>query len=168
MSKLQTNNSSQSPARYALEEGECSIQSCLNQFTALEFLNNSNKVRCDQCTIRENKGKPDSEKKVICTPSTKQYLISRVPAVLILHLKRFQATFQGHRVCLQKIKKQVNFPLTFDLSPICKNRKRPKIYSLYGVVMHHPRDGTRLSGGHYVACVKVTMNSLSATMVLIR
>lgn len=45
----------QSPGRYSTKEGECSIESCLNQFTALELMTGSNKVVCEACTARERK-----------------------------------------------------------------------------------------------------------------
>jgi hypothetical protein len=43
--------------RYQCDDGECSIQSCLNQFTALELMTGNNKVGCENCTQRQNKGK---------------------------------------------------------------------------------------------------------------
>lgn len=45
----------------------------------------------------------------------------------------------------------MSFPILLDLAPVCKNHKKPRIYSLYGVVEH---SGT-VHGGHYVAYVKV-------------
>lgn len=45
----------QSPGRYSTKEGECSVESCLNQFTALELMTGSNKVVCEACTARERK-----------------------------------------------------------------------------------------------------------------
>lgn len=39
--------------RYQCEEGECSLQSCLNQFTALELMTGNNKVGCTNCTQRK-------------------------------------------------------------------------------------------------------------------
>lgn len=75
--------------RYQCKEGECSIQSCLNQFTTWEFLNGCNKVTCDSCT--ERLGGP--EKKVQYNNATKQLLVYNPPPVLILHLKRFQVCF---------------------------------------------------------------------------
>lgn len=84
---------------------------------------------------------------MVCTESTKHYLISRVPAVLILHLKRFQV--QKYRFC--KVGKQVTFPMLLDLAPVSKDYTKRRIYALYGVVEH---SGT-LYGGHYVAYVKV-------------
>lgn len=73
-------------ARYQCEEGECSVQSCLNQFTECELMAGNNKVSCELCTKRH--GGPD--KKTIYTDASKQLLIYNPPAVLILHLKRFQ------------------------------------------------------------------------------
>lgn len=138
-----TTSSQQSATRYNVKDGDCSIQSCLNQFTQLELMSGSNKVGCEACTKRENKGK---EEKMICTPSTKQYLVSKVPPVLILHLKRFQSQRFGFR----KLSKHVSFPLVLDLAPVCKYHDKPKIYALYGLVEH---SGT-MHGGHYVAYVK--------------
>lgn len=43
--------------KYKFEEGECSLQSCLNQFTLNEYLVGANKVGCEACTERLNKGK---------------------------------------------------------------------------------------------------------------
>lgn len=71
--------------RYQCEEGECSVQSCLNQFTACELLTNNNKVGCDVCTKRNGVAN-----KTVYTNATKQLLVCNPPAVLILHLKRFQ------------------------------------------------------------------------------
>ena len=43
--------------RYQCDDGECSLQSCLNQFTALELMTGNNKVGCENCTQRQNQGK---------------------------------------------------------------------------------------------------------------
>lgn len=139
--------------RYQCTEGECSIQSCMNQFTTWEFLNGCNKVTCDACT--ERLGGP--EKKVQYNNATKQLLIYNPPAVLILHLKRFQV-FRFRSV---KLSKYVNFPLVLDIAPFVSKRSRSLptfqegqnkiLYSLYGVVEH----SGSINGGHYVAYVKV-------------
>lgn len=42
---------------YKCEEGECSLQSCLYQFTAIEIMTGNNKVSCETCTARQAKGK---------------------------------------------------------------------------------------------------------------
>lgn len=141
--------------RYVCDEDECSIQSCLSQFTALELLTGNNKVGCETCTERIN-GK---EGKTVYTNATKRFLVSSPPAILILHLKRFQI---GPRCMFRKMSKHVDFPTVLDLAPFCamdKVRKLPNVnrgqnellYSLYGVVEH----SGGMHGGHYVAYVKV-------------
>lgn len=81
-------------SRYQCEEGECSVQSCLSQFTECELMAGNNKVSCESCTKRL--GGP--EKKTVYTDASKQLLIYNPPAVLILHLKRFQVRF-GRSSC---------------------------------------------------------------------
>lgn len=140
--------------RYQCEDGECSVQSCLNNFTAIELMTGNNKVGCDECTEKIN-GK---DGKTINTNATKQFLISSPPAVLILHLKRFQV---GPRCMFRKLSKHVTFPFVLDIAPFCgsKVKKLPNInrnqkkllYSLYGIVEH----SGSMCGGHYTAFVKV-------------
>ncbi|XP_059617458.1 ubiquitin carboxyl-terminal hydrolase 16 [Phlebotomus argentipes] len=140
--------------RYQCEDGECSVQSCMNNFTALELMTGNNKVGCDACTERLN-GKGG---KTINTNATKQFLISSPPAVMILHLKRFQI---GPRYMSRKLCKPVTFPTVLDIAPFCgskvKNlpnvdrRQKKLMYSLYGIVEHS--GGMR--EGHYIAYVKV-------------
>jgi len=132
--------------KYKIEEGECSLQSCLNQFTTIEMLAGGNKVGCDACTERINKGNKDG--KTVYQNSTKQLLISKPPPIMIFHLKRFQA----QKFSCRKLTRHVEFPLILDISPFCEDKNcEPMLYSLYGVVEH---SGT-LHGGHYVAYVKV-------------
>ena len=84
---------------------------------------------------------------MICTDSTKRYLISQVPAILILHLKRFQL----QNYSFHKIYKHVSFPKILDLALVSKDYTKPRIYALYGIVEH----SGNLAAGHYVAYVKV-------------
>lgn len=140
--------------RYQCEEGECSVQSCLNNFTVTELMSGNNKVGCDACSERING--PDG--KTINTNATKQFLISSPPAVLILHLKRFQV---GPRCMFRKMTKHVAFPMVLDLAPFCASKvktlpnvhryQRKLLYALYGIVEH----SGSMYGGHYVAYVKV-------------
>ncbi|KAJ4433592.1 hypothetical protein ANN_15902, partial [Periplaneta americana] len=167
-----TNWSATVSPRYQCDDGECSLQSCLNQFTALELMTGNNKVGCENCTQRQNQGK---EGKMVCTNSTKQLLVKTPPAVLILHLKRFQVD----RAMFRKMSRHVSFPLVLDLAPICSAMYKATLlicdiyclsmqdslmmkpgqnqvqYALYGVVEH---SGT-LHGGHYVAYVKVRLKT---------
>ncbi|CAH0563841.1 unnamed protein product [Brassicogethes aeneus] len=139
--------------RYQCEERECSVQSCLNQFTECELMAGNNKVGCELCTKRH--GGPD--KKTVYTDASKQLLIYNPPAVLILHLKRFQVC----RFRSAKVSKFVKFSSLLDLAPFCSKRSQnlptfeygqsKVLYSLYGVVEH----SGSIHGGHYVAYIKV-------------
>lgn len=142
--------------RYQCGDGECSVQSCLNNFTAVELMTGNNKVGCESCTKRINGDDPKA--KTVYTNATKQFLVSSPPAVLILHLKRFQL---GPRCLFRKLTRPVSFPMILDIAPFCgskvKNlpnidRKQKKLlYALYGVVEH----SGNMYGGHYTAYVKV-------------
>ncbi|XP_026276331.1 ubiquitin carboxyl-terminal hydrolase 16 [Frankliniella occidentalis] len=140
--------------RHQSEEGDCSVTSCLNQFTSLELMTGNNKVGCDACTQKQNKG---SEGKTVYTNSTKQLLISSPPPVLILHLKRFM--MENFR--FKKLQRFVSFPKDLDIASFCstKSKDTPSIgesqtevqYSLFGIVEH---TGS-LNTGHYVAYIKI-------------
>uniref|UniRef100_A0A2C9LRS2 ubiquitinyl hydrolase 1 n=1 Tax=Biomphalaria glabrata TaxID=6526 RepID=A0A2C9LRS2_BIOGL len=147
--------------RYHPSSKECSILSCLNQFTAAELLTGSNKFGCKECTRRKRKNSlfhpSKGDKKVkdtVYSNANKQYLIFRPPAVLTLHLKRFEQTGLTSR----KVNHHVDFPLVLDLAPYCsslclgvREGQTKVLYSLYGVVEH----SGRLTGGHYTAYIKV-------------
>uniref|UniRef100_A0A667XKM1 Ubiquitin carboxyl-terminal hydrolase 16 n=1 Tax=Myripristis murdjan TaxID=586833 RepID=A0A667XKM1_9TELE len=138
-------------ARTAPEKQECSVQSCLFQFTEVETLTHNNSLLCVTCTKRQPHTR---SKKNVYTDALKQMLISSPPPVLTLHLKRFQQN--GYSIC--KVNRHVQFPLVLDLAPYCalncKNVTEGEtqvLYSLYGIVEH---SGTMRSG-HYTAYVKV-------------
>ncbi|XP_076590605.1 ubiquitin carboxyl-terminal hydrolase 16 [Chaetodon auriga] len=141
--------------RTAPEKQECSVQSCLFQFTEVETLTQNNSLLCVTCTKRQpNKDQAGGSKKNIYTDALKQMLISSPPPVLTLHLKRFQQN--GYSIC--KVNRHVQFPLILDLAPYCgvkcKNMTEGDtqiLYSLYGIVEH---SGTMRSG-HYTAYVKI-------------
>lgn len=132
------------------------MPSCLNNFTAVELMTGQNKVGCESCTRRING--PDPQAKSVNTNATKQLLVSSPPAVLILHLKRFQL---GPRCIFRKLTRPVSYTVLLDIAAFCgskvKNlpnidRKQKKLlYALYGVVEH----SGGLYGGHYTAYVKV-------------
>ncbi|XP_010790509.1 ubiquitin carboxyl-terminal hydrolase 16 isoform X1 [Notothenia coriiceps] len=140
--------------RKAPEKQECSVQSCLFQFTEVETLTQNNSLLCVTCTKRQpNKEKAGASKKNVYTDALKQMLISSPPPVLTLHLKRFQQN--GYSIC--KVNRHVQFPLILDLAPFCAVKcqnltegDNQILYSLYGIVEH---SGTMRSG-HYTAYVK--------------
>lgn len=143
---------------YITSSKECSVQSCLYQFTSVELLMGNNKLLCENCTERKQKHHKranSTEKKMegAYTNARKQLLISSVPAVLVLHLKRFHQA----GVSLRKVNRHVDFPLVLDLAPFCSASCKnvmdsgKVLYSLYGIVEH----SGSMRGGHYAAYVKV-------------
>ncbi|KAM9154451.1 ubiquitin carboxyl-terminal hydrolase 45 isoform 1-T2 [Pangshura tecta] len=143
---------------YITSSKECSVQSCLYQFTSVELLMGNNKLLCENCTERKQKYQKKThttEKKTegLYTNARKQLLISAVPAVLVLHLKRFHQA----GLSLRKVNRHVDFPLILDLAPFCsafcKNVTDGArvLYTLYGIVEH----SGSMRGGHYAAYVKV-------------
>ncbi|XP_055115635.1 ubiquitin carboxyl-terminal hydrolase 45 isoform X5 [Symphalangus syndactylus] len=143
---------------YITTSKECSIQSCLYQFTSVELLMGNNKLLCENCTKNKQKYQEETsfaEKKVegVYTNARKQLLISTVPAVLILHLKRFHQA----GLSVRKVNRHVDFPLVLDLAPFCsatcKNVSMGDkvLYGLYGIVEH----SGSMREGHYTAYVKV-------------
>ncbi|NXH11263.1 UBP45 hydrolase, partial [Bucco capensis] len=143
---------------YITSSKECSVQSCLYQFTSVELLMGNNKLFCESCTERKQKYQKktnSTEKKMegVYTNARKQLLISSVPAVLILHLKRFHQA----GLSLRKVNRHVDFPLILDLAPFCAASCKNVLdgarvlYSLYGIVEH----SGSMRGGHYAAYVKV-------------
>ncbi|XP_012965714.1 ubiquitin carboxyl-terminal hydrolase 45 isoform X2 [Mesocricetus auratus] len=147
---------------YVTTSKECSVQSCLYQFTSMELLMGNNKLLCEDCTEKKQKCQRESssaEKKAggVYTNARKQLLISAVPAILILHLKRFHQA----GLSLRKVNRHVDFPLTLDLAPFCAaackniNVGEKVLYGLYGIVEH----SGSMRGGHYTAYVKVRVPS---------
>ncbi|XP_022081672.1 ubiquitin carboxyl-terminal hydrolase 16-like [Acanthaster planci] len=142
--------------RYQGKSLECSVESCLSQFTAPEWLTGPNRFGCEHCS--KNADVKDKEKKIVYTDASKQLLIHQPPSILTLHLKRFQQV--GYS--LRKITRHINFPLVLDLAPFCSTSCKPYsdsnqqvLYALYGIVEH----SGRLHFGHYTAYVKVRQPS---------
>ncbi|KAM7171666.1 ubiquitin carboxyl-terminal hydrolase 45 isoform 3-T3 [Macrochelys suwanniensis] len=143
---------------YITSSQECSVQSCLYQFTSVELLMGNNKLLCENCTERKlkyQKKTHTTEKKTegLYTNARKQLLISAVPAILVLHLKRFHQA----GLSLRKVNRHVDFPLILDLAPFCSASCKNVtdgarvLYTLYGIVEH----SGSMRGGHYAAYVKV-------------
>lgn len=145
----------------------CSLESCLAKFTSKELL--TDKINCEQCTLKFNSISnsryllnQNLNKNIhkVYTTAMKQYLVCALPAVLTIHLKRFQQ----HGFRLEKSNKFVSFPLVLDMSPytskmcINKGEKSKILYSLYGLVEH----SGKLNSGHYTAYVKAGYRDLNS------
>ncbi|TPP61532.1 putative USP16 [Fasciola gigantica] len=137
----------------------CDLYSCLSLFTAPEHLIGANRIVCPRCNKQADAESDQS--KVSDADNTKSRdlprlteairrdLVLQPPALLTIHLKRFQQI----GVHIQKSQKRVSFPILLDLSPFCSvlyvSSSRSVRYRLYGVVEHLGR----MAGGHYVAYV---------------
>ncbi|XP_065154428.1 ubiquitin carboxyl-terminal hydrolase 45 isoform X3 [Paramisgurnus dabryanus] len=143
---------------YTPSSKECSVQSCLHQFTSVELLMGNNKLLCENCTERRQRQMKrgtaaDKRSEKVYTSARKQMLISALPPVVTLHLKRFHQAGMN----LRKVNRHVDFPLILDLAPFCsatcKNLGSGErvLYSLYGIVEH----SGSMRGGHYAAYVRV-------------
>jgi len=129
--------------------GQFTLRDCLAEFTKEETLDGDDAWHCPNCKQPRR--------------ATKRLTITRLPHILILHLKRF--TNRGR--WRDKLNTHISLPLSdLDLTgyvppplPVENGNPRfepspettpPFIYDLYGIVNHY---GT-LHGGHYTAFVK--------------
>ena len=137
----------------------CTLDECLFWYTRQEELTGIDKYFCSKCTSKAREKDPKADP-VFCD-ATKQIVFSRLPEVLVLHIKRFLQTPSGG---LTKISTFVDIPPTIDMRPYCA-RGSPAAaaavsatgssgstkYALFGVSEH----GGGLGGGHYTATVQV-------------
>ncbi|XP_014676550.1 PREDICTED: uncharacterized protein LOC106816445 [Priapulus caudatus] len=93
--------------RYQSAARECSLLSCLHQFTTAELLTGNNRFGCETCSHARSKINSDSatggKPERVYTNASKQFLIYNPPVVLTAHLKRFQ---QGTRAPLLRARKK--------------------------------------------------------------
>ncbi|EPS39733.1 hypothetical protein H072_6474 [Dactylellina haptotyla CBS 200.50] len=133
----------------------CTLKDCMDEFTKLEILDGDDAWHCPVCK------KPRK--------ASKQLSISRMPIVLIIHLKRFSS----HGMWRDKVNTMVNFSKSVDLTsyvpppldaentpggkamPTMIETQPPFHYSLYAVTNHYGS----LTSGHYTAFVRVSSSS---------
>ncbi|KAN0063688.1 ubiquitin-specific protease doa4 [Thecaphora frezii] len=125
------------------------LQQCLDAFVKEEILDKADAWNCPQCK------KPRK--------ASKRLSISRLPQVLLIHLKRF--SFKGPFT--DKIDTTVTFPTSgLDLTnymppplppgaigkgmPVSQSQQPPYLYDLYGVTHHFGS----LNTGHYTATIR--------------
>lgn len=127
---------------------------CLQAFTELETLAESERYRCDFCKDMER--------------ITKKFLIKRLPEILVLHMKRFRFT----RSARAKVDTYVQFPLVgLDMAPFTRyganhgcglrliditnlsvlhsENVKNTVYDLYAAIVHHGQ----LGSGHYISYI---------------
>ncbi|CAL1385230.1 unnamed protein product [Linum trigynum] len=110
-----------------------SLEECLDQFTAKEWLQDDNMYKCDSCN--------DYVK------AWKRLTIRKAPNILTIALKRFQSGRFG------KLNKRINFPETLDLSPYVSEGDGSDVYKLYAVVVHIDMLNASFFG-HYICYIK--------------
>ncbi|KAL4276915.1 hypothetical protein HN51_059562 [Arachis hypogaea] len=111
-----------------------SLEECLDQFTAKEWLHGENMYKCDGCK--------DYVK------AWKRLTVKRAPNILTIALKRFQSGRFG------KLNKRVTFPETLNLSPFMSEvEDGSDIYKLYAVVVHIDMLNASFFG-HYICYIK--------------
>ncbi|KAI9329381.1 hypothetical protein DFJ73DRAFT_648668, partial [Zopfochytrium polystomum] len=110
------------------------IEKALSLFTQSELLHGDNKYKCSSCKKLVN--------------AHKRMTILQPPAVLVLHLKRFDFPFSSYG---SKITKGIKYPLELNIQPFMYASKGPVNYSLYGVLVHA---GHSCNSGHYYSYVK--------------
>ncbi|KAL0761044.1 hypothetical protein Bca101_077194 [Brassica carinata] len=110
------------------------LSSALESFTCVEKL--EDQFTCDDCKEKVSK--------------EKQLKFDQLPLVATFHLKRFK----NNGVYMQKINKDVKFPLELDLLPYMSSNENPEVsakYHLYAMVEHL---GSGTYFGHYSAYVR--------------
>lgn len=110
-----------------------SLEECLDQFTAVEWLDGDNKYRCDGCS--------DYVK------ARKHLTVHQAPNILTITLKRFQSGRFG------KLNKKVTFPAKLDLTPYMSATDGTDQYDLYAVVVHLDMLNASFFG-HYICYIK--------------
>ncbi|OLL26651.1 Ubiquitin carboxyl-terminal hydrolase 8 [Neolecta irregularis DAH-3] len=130
------------PLALNAHHGKSSIYDCLGMFLQPEILRGENSWLCPKCK------KPRE--------ASKQLMITRLPPLLIIHLKRFSMNGRWR----DKLNMPVEVPLqTLDLSPYVvpeanSTHGHDSLGTLetvcYGMIIHH---GQGLTSGHYTAYV---------------
>ncbi|KAI4316436.1 hypothetical protein L6164_024415 [Bauhinia variegata] len=111
-----------------------SLEECLEQFTAKEWLHGENMYKCDGCNEY--------------VKAWKRLTIKRAPNILTIALKRFQSGRFG------KLNKRITFPEMLDLSPYMSDAgDGSDIYKLYAVVVHVDMLNASFFG-HYICYIK--------------
>ncbi|XP_073131838.1 ubiquitin carboxyl-terminal hydrolase 18 [Henckelia pumila] len=111
-----------------------SLEECLDQFTAKEWLHGDNMYKCDGCNDY--------------VLAWKRLTIRHAPNILTIALKRFQSGRFG------KLNKRVTFPETLDLSPYMGELADGNdIYKLYAVIVHVDMLNASYFG-HYICYIK--------------
>eukprot|EP00730_Choanoeca_flexa_P018810 TRINITY_DN9165_c0_g1_i4.p1 TRINITY_DN9165_c0_g1~~TRINITY_DN9165_c0_g1_i4.p1 ORF type:complete len:435 (+),score=76.98 TRINITY_DN9165_c0_g1_i4:196-1500(+) len=114
----------------------CSLTSCLRNFSSTETLCDDQKYQCETCCSKQE--------------GQKRLRISKLPNVLAIHLKRFKYSYKLNN--MQKLSWRVVHPVELRLVNVTEEAENAeRIYDLFAIVIHI---GQHLSRGHYISMVK--------------
>jgi len=116
------------------KKASLTLDDCLRAFAAEEQLSSTDTWYCGEC--KEH------------VQAYKKFSISRLPKILVVHLKRFSYRGQMSR---ERIDDVVLFPINdFDTSEFVEEKGQNMKYDLFAISNHYGS----LGGGHYTAFVK--------------
>ena len=116
-----------------IEKGH-SLNQCIRQFAHKEWMLNQDKFYCETCCTKQ--------------VATRQMMIKRKPAALVVHLKRFKIDPKTLRY--QKLAHRIPFPTELRIESALDD-SNDILYNLKGIVVHL---GQGYAYGHYFALIK--------------
>lgn len=112
------------------------IYECMDDFIKSEQFDKNNMITCGFCGMKNN--------------AHKKTIISSMPEILVIHLKRFMINNYG--IVTQKISSMVKYPLELDITKYGEGDIGT--YKLFGVNMHHSIGyNDNANHGHYTSIV---------------
>eukprot|EP00730_Choanoeca_flexa_P018809 TRINITY_DN9165_c0_g1_i3.p1 TRINITY_DN9165_c0_g1~~TRINITY_DN9165_c0_g1_i3.p1 ORF type:complete len:473 (+),score=79.55 TRINITY_DN9165_c0_g1_i3:196-1614(+) len=152
----------------------CSLTSCLRNFSSTETLCDDQKYQCETCCSKQEGQKRFVQREALlhirtlcvahcasdvavlkrheATPLCycTRLRISKLPNVLAIHLKRFKYSYKLNN--MQKLSWRVVHPVELRLVNVTEEAENAeRIYDLFAIVIHI---GQHLSRGHYISMVK--------------
>jgi len=117
-------------------EQNCSLSSCLKQFSSTETLQDDEKFFCDACGRKQE--------------AQKRMRLASLPQILCFHLKRFKYVERIGQ--MKKLTHRVVFPFDLKLTNTTEDcPDKNARFRLKAIVVHM---GAHINHGHYVALIK--------------
>jgi ubiquitin carboxyl-terminal hydrolase 4/11/15 len=132
--EIEVKNDPDSWSNKESKKSTLSLDDCLRSYAEEEQLAATDTWYCGECKLH--------------VQAFKKFSISRVPKILVVHLKRFSYRGQSNR---ERIDDLVNFPINdFDVSEFVEDKSANNVYDLFAISNHYGS----LGGGHYTAFVR--------------
>ena len=125
-------------------EENCSVSSCLKNFSKNETMGGQDKFYCEKCCCKQE--------------AQRRSRIKEAPPILSIHLKRFKYFESQGQGYFKKLGHRVVFPFELRLRNYAAEVVDTEaLYTLVGVVVHR---GRSLNSGHYISYIKSRGNWL--------